>query len=170
MIFQDSWRLCSNNWQQPRHLAGLLSDIRNGDDWFCGADDLNDIVEGDEVELAQIHCFVKVSAHTGFEIGGIGSVLNPVKGIREARSLERVLVPEGHAGGIMKLDAFIQDVDGLNDAEIEGNTVMWSVQVDHQALLFALEELHFIVLLGNLSMKGIVPEFIDHGISPSVPA
>lgn len=147
-----------------------MSDIRNGDDWFCGADDLNDIVEGDEVELAQIHCFVKVSAHAGFEISGVSAVLHLIKGVVEAGPMVLNLVHKGYAGGIVKLDAFIQDVDGLNDAEIEGNTVMWSVQVDHQALLFALEELHFIVLLGNLSMKGIVPEFIDHGISPSVPA
>ena len=147
-----------------------MSDIRNADAWFCGADNLDDIVACDERVLAQIHCFVKVSAHAGFDIGGIGSVFHSVKSVGEAGPMERGLVHEGYAGGIVKLDAFIQDVDGLNDAEIEGNTVMWSVQVDHQALLFALEELHFIVFLGDLSMKGIVPEFIDHGISPSEPA
>ena len=142
----------------------------NGNAWFCGADDLDDIVAGDEVELAQIHCFVKISAHAGFEIGGVCAVLHSVKSVWEAGAMELSLVPEGYARRIVKLDAFIQDIDGLHDAEIEGNTMMWSVQVDDQALLFALEELHFIVFLGNLSMKGIVPEFIDHGISPSVPA
>ena len=156
--------------RQPRRLAGLLSDIRNGDTWFCGADDLNDIVEGDEVELAQIHCFVKIGAHAGFEIGGVCAVLHLIKGVGEAGAMELSLVHKGYAGGIVKLDAFIQDVDGLNDAEIEGNTAMWSVQVDHQALLFALEELHFIIFLWDLTTKVVLPEFIDHGISPSVPA
>ena len=120
-------------------MAGLLSDIRNGDDWFCGADDLNDMVAGDEIVLAQIHCFVKVSAHAGFEISGVSAVLHLIKGVGKAGAMEISLVHKGYAGGIVKLDAFIQDVGGLNDAEIEGNTVMWSVQVDHQALLFALE-------------------------------
>ena len=146
-----------------------MSDIRNGDDWFCGADDLDNIVEGDKVVLAQIHCFVKVGAHTGFEIGGVCAVLHLIKGVGEARSLELGLGPEGHAGGIVKLDSFVQNVDGLNDAEIEGNTVMWSVQVDHEALLFALEELHFIIFLWDLTTKAVLPKFINHGISPSVP-
>ena len=156
--------------RQPRRLAGLLSDIRNGDDWFCGADDLNDMVAGDEIVLAQIHCFVKVSAHAGFEISGVSAVLHLIKGVGEAGAMELSLVHKGYAGGIVQLDAFIQDVDGLNDAEIEGNTVMWSVQLDHQALLFALEELHIIVFLGDTTTKAALPEFIDHGISPSGPA
>ena len=53
-----------------------MSGIRNGDDWFCGADDLNDIVEGDKRVLAQIHGFVKVGAHTCFDIGGACAVLH----------------------------------------------------------------------------------------------
>ena len=152
------------------NITGLLSDIRNGDDWFCSADDLNDIVAGDERVLAQIHCFVKIGAHAGFEIGGVCAVFHLIKGVGEARSLELGLAPEGHAGGIVKLDSFVQNVDGLNDAEIEGNTVMWSVQVDQQALLIALEELHFIIFLRDLTTKAVLPEFIDHGISPSGPA
>ena len=156
--------------RQPSRLAGLLSDIRNGDGWFCGADDLNDMVAGDEIVLAQIHCFVKVGAHKGLDIGGVCAVFHQVQGVGEARSMELGLIHEGYTGEIMKLDSFIQDVDCLNDAEIEGNMMRRAVQVDHQALLFALEELHIIVFLGDTTTKAALPEFIDHGISPSVPA
>lgn len=95
--------------------------MRNRDGWFCFADDLDNIVACDERVLAQIHGFVKVGAHTGFDIGGVCAVLHLIKGVGEARSVELGLVHEGHAGRIVKQDSFLQDVDGLHIAEIKCN-------------------------------------------------
>ena len=72
-----------------------MSDIRNGDGWFCCADDLNDIVKGDKRVLVQIHCFVKVGTHAGFDIGGVCAVFHQVQGVGEARTMEFGLIHDG---------------------------------------------------------------------------
>ena len=120
-------------------MAGLISAMGNGNTWFCGADDLDNIVACDERVLAQIHGFVKVGAHTGFDIGGVCTVLHLIKGVGEASLMEFGLIHAAHAGEIVKLDSFIQDVDGLHIAKIECNMIECTLQMDHQAMLLALE-------------------------------
>lgn len=100
------------------------------------------------------------------DVGDVGTVFHMVQGVGEACVMEFLLILEAHAGRRCELHALVQDVDSLSDSKIQGDMAVLSVQVDDKALLLALDQLHFVFVLGDQALELAVPDFVPHILTP----
>ena len=76
--------------------------------------------------------------------------------------MELLLVLEAHTGRRCELHALVQNVDRLRDSKIQGDMAIPSVQVDDKTFLLALDQAHFVIILGDQAPEGAVPDLVPH--------